>query len=114
MKRLLLFCGMFLMTLGAMADGTEPQKIDVTELAKIAFEGDKVILHYKNGTTVTVDDMETVVIDLSKATDIETVRQVEALKGKGVYNLQGQYLGTGVEGLKKGLYIVDGKKVIIK
>jgi hypothetical protein len=36
------------------------------------------------------------------------------MKGDAVYNLQGQYVGKGVEGLKKGLYIVGNKKVIIK
>jgi hypothetical protein len=36
------------------------------------------------------------------------------MKNMSVYNLQGQCVGQGVEGLKKGLYIVNGKKVIIK
>lgn len=104
---------MFLLSLGAMADGTE--KIDGKTLSKITFDGDNVILHYKDGTTADLTkDMATIVIDLGDASGINTVRQIESLKNKGVYNLQGQYLGQGVEGLKKGLYIVDGKKVIIK
>ena len=114
MKKLLLLCGLFLSSLHVMADGTEPEKIDVTQLTKITFDGDNVILHFKDGTTTQTKDMETIVIDMSNATAIETVRQVESLKGKGVYNLRGQYVGQGVEGLQKGLYIVDGKKVIIK
>ncbi|MBR1546774.1 MAG: hypothetical protein IJ633_08300 [Prevotella sp.] len=114
MRKFLLFCGMFLLSMTVMAEGTEPEKINATELSSITFEGDKVILHYKNGTTTTVDDMETIVIDLTNASGIETVRQIEALRSKGVYNLQGQYLGQGVGNLKKGVYVVDGKKVIIK
>lgn len=114
MKKFLLFLGMFLSSITVMAEGTEPEKINATELSSITFEGDKVILHYKNGTTTTVDDMETIVIDMKDASGIETVRQMESLRNKGVYNLQGQYLGQGVENLKKGVYIVDGKKVIIK
>lgn len=114
MKKLLLFCGLFLLSLHVMADGTEPEKIDVTKLTKITFDGDNVILHFKNGSTAQTKDMETIIIDMSGATGIETIRQVESLKGKGVYNLRGEYLGQGVEGLQKGLYIVDGKKVIIK
>lgn len=105
---------MFLLSMSAMADGTQPEKIDVTKLTKITFDGDNVILHFNDGTTAQTKDMETIVIDFSKTTAIETVRQVEALKDKGVYNLRGQYLGTDVEGLRKGLYIIDGKKVIIK
>ena len=100
--------------MSAMADGTEPEKIDATTLVKVTFDGDNVILHFKDGSTTQTKDMETIVIDMSNATAIETVRQVEALKGKGVYNLRGQYVGQGVEGLQKGLYIIDGKKVIIK
>lgn len=114
MKKLLLLCGMFLLSMTAMAEGTEPEKVDVTQLVKITFEGDDVILHYKNGTTSSAKSMETVVIDFSNATSINIIRQVEALKGDAVYNLQGQYVGKGVEGLKKGLYIVGNKKVIIK
>jgi len=115
MKKLLLLSGLFLLSLHVMADGTEPEKIDVTQLTQITFEGDNVILHFKNGSTATQTvDMETIVIDMSNAMAIETVRQVESLKGKGVYNLRGKYVGQGVEGLQKGLYIVDGKKVIIK
>ena len=99
----------------AMADGTEPEKIDVKELTKITFEGDNVILHFKDGSKADLEkDLETIVIDFSSVTAIETLRKVESLKGKGVYNLRGQYVGQGVEGLQKGLYIVDGKKVIIK
>ena len=115
MKKLLFLCGMFLLSMTAMAEGTEPEKIDVKELAKITFEGDNVILHFKDGSKADLEkDLETVVIDFSNATSINIIRQVEAMKGDAVYNLQGQYVGQGVEGLKKGLYIVNGKKVIIK
>ena len=33
---------------------------------------------------------------------------------ESVYNLNGQYVGNSLEGLPKGIYIKDGKKVIIK
>ena len=33
---------------------------------------------------------------------------------KGVYSLSGQYMGNSVDGLQKGIYIVNGKKVVIK
>lgn len=33
---------------------------------------------------------------------------------KGVYSLSGQYMGNSVEGLQKGIYIVNGKKMVIK
>ncbi|MFC2713144.1 MAG: subtilase, partial [Segatella salivae] len=30
------------------------------------------------------------------------------------YNLNGQYVGTTLNGLSKGVYIVNGKKVVVK
>lgn len=47
MKKLLLLCGVFLLSMAVRAEGTEPEKIDVTQLVKITFEGDNVILYYK-------------------------------------------------------------------
>ena len=37
----------------------------------------------------------------------------EAMTGK-VYNLNGQYVGNTLDGLAKGLYIINGKKYIVK
>ena len=45
MKQLFLMTMAFCLSLGAMADG---DKIDVSTLSKITFEGDQVVLHYKN------------------------------------------------------------------
>ena len=33
---------------------------------------------------------------------------------KGIYSLSGQYMGNSVDGLQKGIYIVNGKKMVIK
>lgn len=114
MKKLLLLMGMFLLSMNMMAMGTEPEKVDVKELTKITFDGDNVILHYKDGTTTATKDMAEVTIDLSSAMGIETLRQVEELKGQAVYNMRGQYVGNSVVGLPKGVYIAGQKKVIIK
>ena len=46
-----------------------------------------------------------------KNTPAEDIKK--ALRGK-VYNLQGQYVGSSLQGLSKGVYIINGKKVIIK
>jgi len=115
MSKFLLFCGMCMLPMIAVANGTEPEKVQASELQKITFEGDNVILHFKDGSKADlVKDMTEIVIDFSNHTNIETLRQIESLKGQSVYNLQGQQIGQGVEGLKKGLYIIGGKKVIIK
>lgn len=50
------------------------------------------------------------------ATGIESVNTSNSVRVnvKGVYNIAGQRVGSSVEGLPSGIYIVDGHKVIIK
>ena len=43
---------------------------------------------------------------------IETAGQ--KLVDTRVYNINGQYVGTTLNGLSKGVYIVNGKKVVVK
>ena len=114
MKKMMLICAALLLSTTVIAAETEPEKISSTQLSKITFEGDHVILYYKDGETKTIDDMETIIIDMSDVSAIQTARQIEALKDKDVYNLSGQHVGRGLNGLAKGIYIVDGKKIVIK
>ena len=46
---------------------------------------------------------------------VATINRIEKADGK-VYNLKGMRVGdsNNIEGLKKGIYVIDGKKVIIK
>ena len=54
--------------------------------------------------------------------DEVSVTAIESLDGSTVYtptvekiyNMAGQYVGSSVDGLGKGMYIVNGKKVVIK
>jgi hypothetical protein len=46
-------------------------------------------------------------IEVAKASETKT-------KQRGVYSLSGQRLGGTAEGLQKGVYVVDGRKVVIK
>ncbi len=46
-------------------------------------------------------------------TAIDGVPVMTAKQG-AVYTVQGQYVGERLEGLSKGVYIVNGKKVVIK
>ena len=114
MKKLLLLSWMFALSLSALADG---ETIDGSTIKKITFSGDAIILTYSDGTTQSLDDMSTVVIDMSKTTGIEE-RKVQAeqsgLEGKTVYNLGGQQMGSSLTTLQKGVYIVGDKKVIVK
>lgn len=98
-----------------MAD--DVQKIDVSKVSKITFEGDNVVITYNNGTATTTADMATVVLDFSSATGIEervVLLEKEGLEGKAVYDLNGQQVGNSAARLAKGVYIINGKKVIVK
>lgn len=50
-------------------------------------------------------------INFGEATGISGV-EAEAVKAAKVYNLSGQYVGTSLEALPKGIYVVGGKKVL--
>lgn len=114
MKKLFLL-GMLCLSVAVMAD--DVQKIDVSKVSKITFEGDNVVITYNNGTATTPADMATVVLDFSSATGIEervVLLEKEGLEGKAVYNLNGQQVGNSAARLAKGVYIINGKKVIVK
>ena len=106
---------MFCLSMAAMAD--DVQKINVSKVSKITFEGDNVVITYNNGTATTTADMATVVLDFSSATGVEervVLLEKEGLEGKAVYNLNGQQVGNSAARLAKGVYIINGKKVIVK
>ena len=89
------------------------QVIDKT-VTEITFDGDNVVLHYADNTS---DNGDMSLVTLSFSYTTTGISQVEgikkALQGK-VYNLQGQCVGSSLQGLSKGVYIINGKKVIIK
>lgn len=90
------------------------QVIDKT-ITEITFDDDNVTLRYADNSSDTMD-MSLVSLSFTYGTSagIHQVEQLkEALQGK-VFNLNGQLVGNSVEGLSKGVYIVNGKKVIIK
>ena len=83
-------------------------------ISEITFDGDNVVLQYSDNTS---DNGDMSLVTLSFSYTTTGISQVEgikkALQGK-VYNLQGQCVGSSLQGLSKGVYIINGKKVIIK
>lgn len=83
-------------------------------ISEITFDGDNVVLHYADNSS---DQADMSLVTLSFTYQTTGISQVEgikqALQGK-VYNLQGQCVGSSLQGLSKGVYIINGKKVIIK
>lgn len=113
---LLLLAGM--LSTAVFAGSKQTVKIDGQLIEKtvseITFDGDNVVLQYSDHTS---DPADMSLVTLSFTYQTTGISQVEgikkALRGK-VYNLQGQYVGSSLQGLSKGVYIINGKKVIIK
>lgn len=113
---LLLLAGM--LSTAVFAGSKQTVKIDGQVIEKtvseITFDGDNVVLQYADNTSDQAD-MSLVALSFTyQTTGISQVEDIKkALQGK-VYNLQGQYVGKSPKGLSKGVYIINGKKVIIK
>jgi hypothetical protein len=113
---LLLLAGM--LSTAVFAGSKQTVKIDgqliEKTISEITFDGDNVVLHYADNTS---DQADMSLVTLSFTYQTTGISQVEgikkALQGK-VYNLQGQFVGSSLQGLSKGVYIINGKKVIIK
>lgn len=113
---LLLLAGM--LSTAVFAGSKQTVKIDGLLIEKtvseITFDGDNVVLQYADNTS---DQADMSLVTLSFTYQTTGISQVEdikkALRGK-VYNLQGQYVGSSLQGLSKGVYMINGKKVIIK
>lgn len=83
---------------------------------QITFDGDNVVLTYTDDTSQ-AEDMSLVKISFAygETTGVNQVENVLPVLQQGrVYNLNGQFLGNTTEGLDKGVYIVNGKKFIVK
>ena len=83
---------------------------------KITFSGEKAMITYADGSKQT-ENMGQIQLSFTYSTNggikkIETTDQ--KLVDTRVYNLNGQYVGTTLNGLSKGVYIVNGKKVVVK
>ena len=83
-------------------------------VTSIAFDGDDVVLTLEDNTTITAPmDGVAVSLDYRGVTD-GIDRPAAGPRAAGVYTISGQYAGDSAEGLPKGVYIVGGKKLVIK
>lgn len=122
MKRKTFLC-MFLMALlsgGTMYAETEQTVIiNGTEIDKfvsnLTFNGNNVTLQFDDNTSLT-EDMSNVSISLSyeNTTGITNITSMDNSGKSKVYNLNGQYMGKDTNALNKGVYIINGKKTVIK
>ena len=121
MKRLLLLSALFAAAAATQADTWQTVTVDgdvVENFATgISFDGDNVTLLFEDGTSLTAD-MSAVSIDLTydQGETPSGITETAAMENPrcAVYSLGGQYLGGSTDGLPKGIYIVNGKKLVIK
>ncbi|MDO4160365.1 MAG: subtilase [Prevotellaceae bacterium] len=123
MKRKML-CLSLLMALSGgsvFADTEQTVTIDGSVIdnfvVNLTFNGNAVTLDYSDGSSQTVDDMSTVGISLTydSSSGITNVNAEDNVNvDNRVYTLAGQFVGTSVQELPKGIYIVGGKKYIVK
>lgn len=106
--------------IGSWAKGKQTTTINGLTIGKsakkITFSGEKAMIVYADGSKQT-ENMGLIQLSFTYSTNggikkIETAEQ--KLVDTRVYNLNGQYVGTTLNGLSKGVYIVNGKKVVVK
>lgn len=107
-----------LLSTAAMADNKQTVTIDGSPVGKtvkeITFDGDNVILTFDD-SSVETKDMSLVTLAFEyTATGISNIETSNKVLAGKVFNLNGQLVGTSTQNLNKGIYIVNGKKVIIK
>lgn len=118
MKKVLLLMMLLMSGMNMMAD--DGQKLDAAKISEISFNGDDVIILFTDGTSQTFDMGDTenpITIDFSNVLGMDErlqMTQALGLEGKQVYNLKGNKVGKSAAALKKGVYVIKGKKVIIK
>ena len=100
-------------------DGTlATQKWEVNKLQKVTFEDGKMKVIATNGssTDVSTASIQKLVFYTEQgATDIVEVQDENANQAKEeVYDLMGRKLDIAIDQLPKGIYIIAGKKTLIK
>ena len=100
-------------------DGTvATQKWEVNKLQKITFEDGKMKVIAKDGSTTDVPTagIQKLVFNTEKGiTGIEEIQDENQNQAKEeVYDLMGRKLDIAIDQLPKGIYIIAGKKTLIK
>ena len=117
MKKILWAGSLLLLCNFTFADDGSKTTIDGKKVQKITFNGDKMTIKYNDGTADATFDLADIVITFSNASSIEeriSIARNAGLEGKKIYTLKGEYVGNSVARLQPGLYVIDGKKILIK
>lgn len=120
MKRL---CFMLLLALVSLQLSAENEQtvtvngITVDKVVKsISFDGDFIVLTYTDDTSDR-EDMEQVTLAFKydeHSTGVDLIKANQDKKSQQVFNLNGMAVGKSFKGLHRGVYIINGKKVLVK
>lgn len=120
MKRISILFAALLMSFHLSAGNKQSITINGITIDKvvktISFEGDNVVLTYTDDSS-DKEDMELVTLAFAYDGSSTGISQLTAAKGEKaqqVYTLDGVAMGKNLQGLRPGIYIVKGKKILIK
>ncbi len=84
-------------------------------LANDWFAGGSAPQHAAAANPVLMDFGITNMAELTGIEEVKTeTKTIPAINDNKVYTIDGRYVGNSIEGLGKGLYILNGKKVVVK
>ena len=120
-RKLCLLAFVAMLAVAAWGDNKQTVTVNGTKqsqaVKRITFNGDEIVLVFADNTQQTVE-MTAVKIDFVYDNLANSVSyQMETPKVKeqtGIYNLNGQSVSDTREKLPKGIYIVDGRKGVVK
>ena len=126
MKKLLTLATALTLGLSAFADDfnlyydsaeEENNKIEaVANMQKIVFEDGNLVVTLKDGTSKSIPTagITRLFFSTETAVGIKDVNVATTDKKGDVYDLTGRKLNIGINELPKGIYLVNGQKVLIK
>lgn len=84
-----------------------------SSLTHISFDGDNVTLTFADLSTLTADMASVSVVLDHTNTALDAIVADPSLP-TGIYDLSGRRIADRQEGLQPGVYIVNGKKILVK
>lgn len=112
-KKLILLA--VLMPIFAWADNEQTVTINGTTINKqvkeITFDGDEANVTFTDESSQEVD-LSALSIVWSTTNSVNSIVADTDKASDAIYNLNGQYVGTDLDKLPKGIYIVKGHKVV--
>lgn len=121
-RKLILLAFAFMAVVCAWADNRQTVTINGVDqsqsVKRITFSGDEAVVVFADDSQQTVGLSEVkisfVYDDMVNAIEQHETQKPAVTAKKGVYNLQGQFMGDSLERLQKGIYINNGRKEVVK